>query len=91
MTQCNNENCDRCHPMPRWQVSTTYVVRRKHEREFKVATPEEALQLYANGTAWPSDYDTCDLEVLEPGEPMVAPVTDEAHLRFYREEECWND
>jgi hypothetical protein len=82
---CENDDCDKCHPIPRWRVSTTSVERRKHEREFKAATPEEALARYAEGTAWPADYDTSTLEVIEEFEPVVVPVTDERHLQCFHD------
>jgi hypothetical protein len=62
---CGNEDCDICVPLPRWRVGTETVERRVHTREIKAATAEEALRIYAEGTAWPSDYDTRTTEVLE--------------------------
>lgn len=86
---CRNPGCDICNPLPRWKVSRMTVRRILHEREIKAATIEEALAIYANGTAWPASYDERTLEVLEQGEPVVelAPPASEA----VREMRCYHN
>lgn len=68
---CGNEDCDACYPIPRWKISTESVRRILHSRTIKARTQEEALAIYAAGTAWPSSYDERDLEVIVEGEPVV--------------------
>src|SRR5580765_1813517 len=54
---CGNEDCDRCYPLPRWKVSQRRVQVVTYEREIKATTQDEAKQIFAAGTAWPSSYD----------------------------------
>ena len=75
---CSNEDCDKCHPLPRWTISTETVERRVHERNIKAATLEEAMRIYNEGTAWPSDYDTRTTEILEEKEPVAVPAPSNA-------------
>lgn len=87
--KCSNDDCDACHPLPRWKVTRITVRRIAHEREIKAATPEEALAIYDEGTAWPSSYDEHTLETLERHEPTAEQITDERHLAFCREHNCY--
>ena len=87
---CGNEDCDACYPLPRWTVTRVTVRRIKHEREIKASTPEDALRMYEEGTAWPSEYDERTLDVLERGEPEAVQVTDERSLKFHREGVCYH-
>lgn len=87
---CGNEDCDACYPLPRWKVRRVTVRRIAHEREIKAATPEDALRMYEEGTAWPSEYDERTLEVLEECDPTITQITDEGTLRFHREGVCYH-
>lgn len=69
---CGNEECDLCNPLPRYKVSTERVQRLFHERTIKAATPEDALRIYNEGTAWPSSYDDRSGEILEKHPTVVA-------------------
>lgn len=71
---CGNEECDLCYPIPRFKVSTERVQRLFHERKIKAATPEEALRIYLEGTAWPSSYDDRGGEIIEEHAPKVTVV-----------------
>ena len=68
---CGNEDCDKCYPLPRFKISTERVQRLFYEREIKAATEEEALRIYHEGTAWPSQYDDRYDAVLEKKAPVV--------------------
>lgn len=74
---CGNEECDKCNPLPRYKVSTERVQRLFHERTFKAATPEEALRLYNEGSAWPASYDDRGGEIIEEHAPVVTLVVDD--------------
>jgi hypothetical protein len=85
---CENQDCDLCHPAPRWNVSTETLERRVHEREIKAATREEALRIYEEGTAWPSDYDTRTVQVLEEGPVVVEPAP--PRRKYSMRYDCWH-
>lgn len=86
---CNNEDCDICHPLPRFKISTTTLEWRTHSRDIKAASLEEALRIYNDGTAWPSDYDTRTVSVVEtqPARVEALPATDP---EFDMEYTCYN-
>lgn len=77
---CSNPDCDLCHPLPWFKVSTITVRRIVHEREIKAATPEEALRIYNEGTGWPSSYDERTIETLS--ESPVTVERDDKDLSF---------
>lgn len=68
---CGNEDCDICHPLPRFKISTERVQRVFYERTIKAATLDDAVAEYDAGTAWPSSYDDRYAEVLEKRETVV--------------------
>lgn len=88
---CGNSDCDRCDPKPRWRITEHRVQHITYEREIKAATREEAMQIFEQGTAWPSSYDDRYGEIVQQDDPVVAQITDEADLRYYREECCYHD
>jgi hypothetical protein len=93
---CENKDCDRCHPLPRWAISQHRIQHITYEREIKAATREEALQIFEGGTAHPSSYDDNYGEVVQQDEAVIVQMTDadELHarkLKYYRTQECLND
>lgn len=91
---CGNEDCDKCYPLPRFKISTERVQRLFYERTIKAATPEEALRIYNEGTAWPSSYDDRDGEVLEEKGPIiwvVPPDTNDPTRAQWLELNCWHN
>lgn len=93
---CENDDCDKCDPRPRWIVSAHRIQHITYEREIKAATREEALQIFEGGTAHPSSYDDRYGEVVQQDETVVMQMTDEdelhaRRLKHYREDNCWND
>lgn len=97
--KCENEDCDKCDPRPRWIVSQHRIEHVTHQREIKAATREEALAIYEQGTAWPSSYDDRSGEVLQfdPVEIVAMHEAPDKHgryahtLKYHREDCCWND
>lgn len=81
---CGNDDCDKCYPLPRWKVSVERVARVFNEREFKAATPEEALAEYEKGTTWPASYDDRRESILEEHAPVVTLVVDDDEERRLR-------
>lgn len=86
---CGNGDCDRCYPLPRFKISTERVQRLFYERTIKAATPEEALRIYNEGTAWPSSYDDRHGEVLEEHEPVI--IVEEPRGHWYVEYSCFHN
>lgn len=68
---CDNEECDACYPEPRFLISTERVQRLWYERTIKAATADEALRIYEDGTAWPSQYDDRYGEIVEQPAPTI--------------------
>lgn len=91
---CGNDDCDKCDPKPRWRITEHRIQHITYTREIKAATAEEAMQIFNNGTAWPSSYDDHYGEIVQQDEPVVTQITDEndrGMLSFYREECCYHD
>ena len=93
---CGSDDCDRCDPKPRWRIKAHRIQHITYEREIKAATAEEAMKIFAEGTAWPSSYDDCYGDVVQQDEPVIAQITgvddaDARKLAFYREDCCYHD
>lgn len=88
---CGNEHCDKCNPLPRWNVSKHRIQHITHRREIKAATKEEALAIFEAPTAWPSSYDDMYGEIMQEDDAIIEPVTDEHRLDFYRNRLCYHD
>lgn len=98
---CDNEDCDKCHPLPRWRISEHRIQHITYEREIKAATREEALAIFNAGTAWPSSYDDRYGEIVQQDAAVVVQITGEGDdqqadidrhkLKYYATRECWND
>ena len=85
---CGNNECDKCHPLPRWKFSVHRIQHLTHEREIKAATQEEAMRIYDKGTAWPSSYDDRHGEIVQQ-DPLV--VVQMPPSQYHLEECCWHD
>jgi len=77
---CRNEDCDACYPIPHWRVSEHRVQHLTHTREIKAVTPEEALAIYNQGTAWPSSYDDRHGKIIQLDPIVVEKIEDEGIL-----------
>lgn len=98
---CGNADCDKCDPRPRWRITKHRVQHITYEREIKAATEAEALEVFAQGTAWPTSYDDQYGEIVQQDAPMVVRITgeggddqsdvDKRKLAYYREECCYHD
>lgn len=84
---CGNDDvrtgCLKCYPRRLFVVSTTSVERRAHKQILLATTPEEALAIYNEGTAWPSDYDTSTVETLEEHPTVVKEIEIDVLSRAY--------
>ena len=78
---CNNEDCDKCYPMPRWKVSQHRIQHITYQREIKAASAEEAVRIFEEGTAWPSSYDESGGEAVQQDEVKTEKMPpDDYHL-----------
>jgi hypothetical protein len=78
---CGNEDCDKCDPRPRWKISRHRLQHLTYTREIKAATAEEAMQIFEEGTAWPSQYDDNYGAVVQLDVPVTEKLPpDEYHL-----------
>lgn len=73
--ECNGECKTPKEKLRYYEVSTEYVVRRRHKRLIVARSPEEALADYNRGTAWPSDYDTLDVETRSEDPTKVEEIS----------------
>jgi hypothetical protein len=98
---CGNDDCDKCDPRPRWRITEHRVQHVTYEREIKAATPEEAMQIFEAGTAWPSSYDDRYGAIVQQDPAVIARITgegddhqsdiDKRKLAYHREECCYHD
>lgn len=94
---CENPDCDKCSPMPRWRITEHRVQHITYKREIKAATADEAMKIFAEGTAWPSSYDDDYGEVVRQDDPVITQITgdgddrDARYLAYHREECCYHD
>lgn len=85
---CGNEDCDKCDPRPRWKVSAHRIQHLTYTRKIKAASAAEALRIFEEGTAWPTQYDDAYGEIVQQDAPVAAPLPpDEYHLT----ECCYHD
>jgi len=94
--KCDNEDCDKCDPRPRFIISTHRIQHITYRREIKAANAEEALAIYNAGTEWPSSYDDRYGKIVQQDEPVIVQMSDDdeiqaRQLKYYREQNCWND
>jgi hypothetical protein len=86
---CGNEDCDRCHPLPRFKIGVERVQRVVYERTIKAATEAEARAIFDRGTAWPESYDERLVETIEEKPPVVTIVPPDDDRMI--ESTCWNN
>jgi hypothetical protein len=86
---CGNEDCDKCNPLPRFKVSTERVQRLFYEREIKAKDEAEALRIYNEGTAWPTQYDDRYGEILEEHAPVI--TVEEPRDKRYTKMDCFHN
>jgi hypothetical protein len=86
---CGNEDCDTCHPEPRWRVSRHRVQHITNVRVFKASTREKAIKIFEEGTAWPREYDDRGGAVIQLDDVVVEqlPPKTNKDLTFSR---CFN-
>ena len=86
---CGNEDeCDRCYPLPRWKIRKHRIQHITYTREIKAATQEEAMRLFEEGTPWPTSYDDDYGEIIQQDEAMAEQLPpSEYHL----EDCCYHD
>ena len=84
----NEEECDRCYPLPHWKISKHRIQHITYERTIKAATQEEALRIFEAGTAWPSSYDDRGGKIIQQDDPIVEQ---QPPSRYHQEECCWHD
>lgn len=85
---CGNEDCDKCYPLPRWKIQKHRIQHITYAREIKAATLEEALLLFAAGTAWPRSYDDHYGEIVEEDEAVAEQLPPN---EYYLEDCCFHD
>lgn len=80
---CGNEDgCDKCYPLPRWEIREHRVQHITYTREIKAATKEEALRIFEAGTGWPSSYDDRYGEIVQQDEAVAEQLSlSEYHLK----------
>jgi hypothetical protein len=81
---CGNEDCDKCDPRPRWKISRHRLQHLTYTREIKAVTAEAAMQIFEEGTEWPSQYDDNYGAVVQ----LDAPVTEKLPPDEYHLTEC---
>jgi hypothetical protein len=74
---CGNPDCDKCYPLPTWEVSQHRIQHITRSRRIKAATPEEALSLFEAGTAWPSSYNERGGKIVSEDAPVVEQLSTE--------------
>jgi len=71
---CDNKNCDKCHPEPRWKITEHRIQHITYTREIKAPTSDDALRIFEQGTAWPSSYDDDYGAIVQQDQPEISKL-----------------